>query len=302
MQRANFFAIPLILITLSLRSAAQSDEQKAASIGVIVSGAAIEISAQRAGKIAMIYVKPGQKVLANELLFALHRDEVDNDIAVSAAALEQARAGDIAARTALAKAQSEAARQAQAPALFSNAQRDAMRFEVQTREAQLRAARANVAELTAREQQSRTALDQVVVRATSASTVAAVLRNEGEMANPGDTVLRLERQSTPRVRFALNTDRARKLRLGDIVQVQDIRGQYAIAQVLMIAPDIDAPTGMVIAEAQLHPYAENSQGVESSWQCRFVQGAATRQDCGWQTGTAVEVQLVLDDPSIRDKL
>ena len=288
----------VLLFTVSLHCAAQGElEKQKASIGVIVAGAAIEVSAQRAGKIAAIYVKPGQKVSANELLFALQRDAVDNDIAVSTAALEQAQAGDIAARTALEKAQSEAARQAQAPALFTNAQRDAMRFEVQTRAAQLRAARANVAELAARASQSRAVLDQVVVRATSASTVAAILRTPGEMANAGDTVLRLERRSTPRVRFALNTDRARQLRVDDVVRVQDSRGQYALAKVLMIAPDIDAPTGMVIAEAQWHPYTERSETLGARWQCRLAQGAPVFHACGWQTGTAVDVLLGADDSS-----
>jgi multidrug efflux pump subunit AcrA (membrane-fusion protein) len=273
-----------------------TDELKdAASIGVIVSGAAIEVSTQRAGKIDAVYVNPGQKVVVNERLFALQRSEVDNNIAVSVAALEQARAGQVTARTALDKAESEAARQAQAPALFSNAQRDAARFEVQTRESQLRAAVANVAELGARAQQSKAALDQVVVRAESAGTVAAVLRNPGELANPGDIVLRLERESTPRVRFALSTDRARELRVGDIVQVQDLGEQTAQAQVLMIAPDIDAPTGMVIAEAQ------PPDRRDSNWQCRSGKNQDALRSCGWQTGTAVEVKLLTNATSSEDQ-
>jgi multidrug efflux pump subunit AcrA (membrane-fusion protein) len=303
----------LSLLGISVSIASQQLERRSA-IGVVVTGVPIDISAQRAGKISTILVSPGQKVETGQLLFSLARAEIDTEIAVESAALDRAQAENSAAQAAVNQSKAEAARQAKAPGLFTQAQKDGVQFEIQMRQARAAAADANVKELAARVQKSRLALSDVVIRASGAGTVAAVLRDVGETVNPGEVVIRLEQQGSPRVRFAIENEHAQTLKISDPLIIRDARQQLAMAQILSLAPDIDAPSGLVFAEALQVVDDHALKSKASSWYCQstiqqasgedFVDRANAKpsppsdlQDCRWKTGTPVTVELLENQAS-----
>jgi multidrug efflux pump subunit AcrA (membrane-fusion protein) len=234
-------------------------------IGVVLMGDRVEASSERGGRILSIDVQIGQQVQAQQRLYTLDRSSAQLDVDASAAQLREARASLAASEIAVQRAQAEIRRQQAAPQLFAQMTREAAELDLQTRQADLQAARARVNELSARAAQSSSQLALLDAKAERAGTVVEILRSPGEQLLPGQVVLRLEARGTPpRVRFALPQAAAALLQSGAALRVTDQTGLEAVATLRQLAPQIDAPSGLVFAEAEMH-----------------------RTD--WPTGTAVQV-------------
>ncbi len=198
-------------------------------IGVVLAGDSVKIEPEATGRIAQIFVKPGDEVVRGAPIAQLDVHAVKSELMVArASAAEAARrltrrarlvSGGIAAIT---------------PEELDNARFDAAREQ------------AKAASLAR-------AVSEARVVAPFDGTVTELYAGLGAMTGPGRPIVRLLGKGAPRVRFAVPEEKAAMVRSGMPVSI-DVpgNGPRSRGTVLSITGEVDNASGMVYAMATIN--------------------------------------------------
>ncbi len=223
-------------------------------VAVIMPAKSADVAPQFDGELAQLAVVVGQQVREGEALARFDTAAATEALAIARADLQAA--GGAAAQAAAAargarhryRTEQKLAAQGYAPAAsVVDAAAESGRTGGATASAagQVAAARARVEQLERR-------LQDTALVAPFAGEVAVVYREQGALAGPGQPVVRLIDTSAMLVRFAVSPAEAAALREGTAIEVVvDWLPQPLSAHVRRVAPQLDAPTGLVFLEAEL---------------------------------------------------
>ncbi|MEM6996090.1 MAG: efflux RND transporter periplasmic adaptor subunit [Myxococcota bacterium] len=224
--------------------------------GVVLPSVAVDLAPTYEGKIEALHVAVGQRVVVGAPVATFDPAAAQEALEIARAEVRIAKgaAGEAAAaakhaRQRLATEQSLFAQGITAADNVSSARADRAQAGAASSSAagQIAAAKARVEQL---ERQ----LQDMALTAPFTGTVAAVYREGGALASPAQPVLRLIDTHKSFVRFAVPPADRTDLAVGRLVDVQlDWVDTPLTATVRDIAPEIDAPTGMIFVEAELTP-------------------------------------------------
>lgn len=251
-------AAPTPAATVAAPAPESAQEPTEGYVGVVLPSVAIDLAPTYDGKIDKVTVTVGQRVSAGDSV-------AEFDPAAAKEALEIARAQVRVAKgragEAAAAAKHASQRLATERSLFDQGITAADTVSTARADrAQAGAATASaageIAAAKARVEQLERQLTETALAAPFDGTVAAVYRESGSLAGPAKPVLRLIGTDNNFVRFAVPAEEAAALVVGRGVDVRlDWSNDPHVATVRDIAPEVDAPTGMVFVEAELHANA-----------------------------------------------
>ncbi|MBX7084205.1 MAG: efflux RND transporter periplasmic adaptor subunit [Nannocystaceae bacterium] len=223
-------------------------------VAVIMPAKSADVAPQFEGELAQLAVVVGQQVREGEALARFDTAAATEALAIARADLQAARGAAAQAAAAARGArhryrteQTLAAQGYAAAASVVDAAAESGRTGGATASAagQVAAARARVEQLERR-------LRDTALTAPFAGEVAVVYREQGALAGPGQPVVRLIDTSAMLVRFAVSPAEAAALPEGTPIEVVvDWLPQALSAHVRRVAPQVDAPTGLVFLEAEL---------------------------------------------------
>ena len=222
--------------------------------GVVLPSTVADVAPTYEGKLESVHVSVGQKIEKGAKLATFDPAAAREAIAIAQAELKVARgrAGEAAAaarhaRKRLATEQELYSQGITAADNVTSAQAD----RAQAGAASATAAGA-IAGAKARIQQLERQLEEMDLTAPFSGTVATVYRESGALASPAQPVVRLIDTSKSFVRFAIPPEDRPSLMVGTILDVTlEWGGEPLSAVVRDIAPEVDAPTGMIFIEAEL---------------------------------------------------
>ncbi|HEU4407281.1 MAG TPA: efflux RND transporter periplasmic adaptor subunit [Polyangiaceae bacterium] len=225
-------------------------------LGVVLARASADVAPRLGGRLRAVFVRPGDAVGAGDAIaaldapavgFELREAEAARDAADAErgrAAIELSEAGELLARR---RALSDAA-------LASGEELTDATYRRALAAARADAARAQLAERHARAERLRRDRDDTLLRAPFAGVVAARYADPGANVTPSTPVVRLISAGDLFVRFAVPEGRAAGLAVGRRVLVRAGEGAEPIGGAVdRIAPEIDAASRMLFAEADLPP-------------------------------------------------
>jgi RND family efflux transporter MFP subunit len=194
-------------------------------LGVVLSGAAVDLAPKVEGRVALVRVKPGDKVARNTVVAELDVRAIHQSLAL--------------AESALADAEQRLAR------------RSSLEAGVLSQE-ELSNAKVLVLERRTRVEELRAALTDAKLRAPFDGVVAARYLDAGAMAGPARPVVRILGSDQPRVRFAIPEAQAGRVHVGEpaSVQVKTLDRPLA-ALVESVTPEIDPAARSIFAVARV---------------------------------------------------
>jgi membrane fusion protein (multidrug efflux system) len=198
-------------------------------------------------------VRAGDVVSAGQPLASLEAGPLEDEVAVGMAALQAAEAEAKRAARDLQKARDHRRRlTALGQQLAPAEERSSARFDEQQKAALLDAARAVASEKRTRLDQLQQNASDGMVRAPFAGTVARRFAEPGQEVSRTSPLVRLLGGERPIVRFALSPGDGPRLTPGTPLRIQVESSTRTIGAVVeKVTPEVDAVTGILIAEAQL---------------------------------------------------
>lgn len=223
-------------------------------VGVLMPSAAIDVAPTYEGKLERVHVDVGQWVEQGTPIATFDPSAAREALAMAQAELRVAR-GEAAEAAAMSRHASRKLRTERqllqqgitAADNVADAAAERMRAGAMTSSAagRIGAAKARVEQL---ERQ----LEETDLVAPFSGQIALVYRESGAMSDPARPVVRLIDTSRTFVRFAVPPPETKDIAPGDEVDViVDWLQQPMTAKVRQVAPEVDAPTGLVFLEAEL---------------------------------------------------
>ncbi len=241
-------------------------------IGVIVAHESIDVVPKASGRLKEITVRLGDKVARDAVVAKLDAEAARQDLRMAEASLRAAQVDVDKATVEAAQAHERAHRRepeaAEGKHLFSQEELSDARYQDKLAAQRVMAARAAVAEKSARVKQLRSALDDLDLRAPFDGTVSARYVDAGGVVGPTTPILKLINPDDLWVRFAIPEDRAASVAPGRRLRVAVETMTDVGAVVERVAPEVDTASRMIIAEAKLDVPAE--------WKTRIRSGLAAR--------------------------
>jgi RND family efflux transporter MFP subunit len=237
-------------------------------VGVIAAAESVDIAPRFQGVIAAIRVRPGDKVIAGQIVAEMDQKSMLEELRAADAALGAAQAArrqaDVDVEDAKRKAQLEA--DAAAKGISSQSVADEARLAVKRAEAAAQRAVSLVAAETSKVQTARDHLTDNVLKAKFDGTVAMRFRDPGSTVAPGAPIVRIVGRGGPRLRFAVPPERARSLTLGTKVTASVATLAAPITGVVQqVSPALDPASGMILVEAEIEaPTAELRPGLAAT--------------------------------------
>jgi RND family efflux transporter MFP subunit len=219
-------------------------------LGVVLPGQSLELAPEIAGPVERIDVREGDHVRSGQIVAVIGAAQDRQELAIAEVNLRAAETEVAKSRLDLADADNRVTSRHAMPDAF--AKEDIRRAEIQKEmaAATLEGARARVAAQQARVAQARDRVSKAAVRAPADGTVARRYVDPGALVGPGQAVVRLIGNGNAIVRFAASPGEAASLRTGVHVVVVSDSGELP-AIVEWVSPEVDPPSGMLIAVAAL---------------------------------------------------
>lgn len=223
-------------------------------VGVIFARQSADIVARSEGRLEAIYANLGDHVKSGEIIARIESSSIAQQLEIAEASLRSAAAEERNFRLDLKDAEARAMRRAELvrSGVLSNEELATARLQVEKAEINLEAARARVAEQTARVKQATEALTNTVIKAAFEGTVAARYLDSGATVHSGTPIISLLRSNDLWVRFAVPETKRSGLAGGSIVNFYLEGSDIAIpAMIEHIAPGVDALSQETVIEAKL---------------------------------------------------
>ena len=224
-------------------------------VGVIVAHESVDIVPKASGRIKELLVRLGDKVGRDTVVARLDAEAARQDLHMAEASLHAAQAEldktTLEASHAHERAERRSPEAAHGEHLFSSEEVSDARYQDKLSGPLVMTARATVAEKAARVRQLRSALTDLDLRAPFDGTVSLRYVDAGAVVGPTTPILRLINPDDLWVRFAVPEGRAAEVAAGEKLRVALDAMNDVTAVVEKIAPEVDAASRMVIAEAKL---------------------------------------------------
>jgi len=237
--------------------AASSVAPAAGLLGLVVAPQTVDVTAQLDGRLLAVVVRAGDHVERGALLARLDGRNARQELAMARAELATAEAERERARLDVAQAAERVARRDTVVQLPSEAVGTVSQEELSSSKYQHRIAEAKLASAEAAVAQKRARFEQVVLmvregalRAPFDGVVVVRYVDAGSTVHRGTPVVRLLESGELKVRFAIPEESADDVQIGSAVQVA-VGSETLSAAVEKIAPEVDAASRMVFAEASL---------------------------------------------------
>lgn len=224
--------------------------------GVVLPAVAVDVAPTYEGKLEAVHVAVGQTVAAGASLASFDPAAAREALAIAQAELRAAkgRAGEAAAASKHARRRLETERTLYAQGITAAAEVASAQADRAQAGAATASAAGEIGAAKARVEQLQRQLGETALAAPFAGTVAAVYRESGALAGPSAPVLRLIDRNQAFVRFAVPPGDRASMPVGAIVDVRLEWDEAPLtAAIRDVAPEVDAPTGMVFVEADLTP-------------------------------------------------
>lgn len=223
-------------------------------VAVIAAREATDVATELAGRVAAMHVQLGDQVTAGQLVATLDDRTAREDLAVAVAAQRAAEAVLSSARVEVEETARvlETERALQAQGTTSRADLDRASFAHDKALAVRAQAEAALAEQSARVSQLRARLEHTRLAAPFAGTVSMRYLDPGAIVAPGTPMIRLIASDELWVKFAVPSEDARLVAVGDRVIVEVEPAGIAVGGVVRnVAPELEPASQMIIAEADL---------------------------------------------------
>jgi RND family efflux transporter MFP subunit len=219
---------------------------------VIFSRDSVEIPSRVDGIAVSLPYWPGDRVEAGTTLAVIDARGTEQELQDAMSAERIATADERRAALDLEQAEAQLRRSSALGNLVSAAELEGTRAQVAGARIHLESANAHTRSAVARLRLSKRALDDANVRAPFDGVVSVRYVEPGAFVHGGSRVLRLVGNDRIWVRFAIPEDRLGEVAVGDrVAGDQPALGASFTAVVTGIAPEIDAATRTVFAEAYL---------------------------------------------------
>jgi RND family efflux transporter MFP subunit len=234
-------------------------------LGVLLANESVDLTPRSDGRVERMHVRLGDRVARGALVATLDTRAIRRELAIGEAQLEQSRAEVSKAELDLAEANERLERR-QAPLregiqTVSGEELSGAAFRSKQAVPQLGAARARVAERKARVEQLRQQVADAELRAPFDGVVAARYVDAGAMVGARSPIVRIISSGELWVRFAAAEEQVVSLKPGRALRVQVSGVAQPMSGVIeKVAPEIDAASRMVFAEARLRA----PEGVEKN--------------------------------------
>ncbi|MEM8961211.1 MAG: efflux RND transporter periplasmic adaptor subunit [Acidobacteriota bacterium] len=225
-------------------------------LAVIVARHSIDVVARSEGQLERLLVEIGSEVEEGTVLARLETVLIEHELAIERASLEASSAEANRWRQQALRARAETQRREALTDVLSKEELARSVSEAEEAEAQVAASEAVIHQAEARIARLQTQLDRAEIRAPFAGTVATRYVDPGAVVLPGTPILRLISARDRQARFAVPMEEKSDLKLGEPVRVEILGIPPMSATVLQIAPEIDAASQMVFAQAQLDEASE----------------------------------------------
>ena len=238
-------------------------EERQGFLGVLLASQAADVAAETSGRLMSVDVRAGDVVSRGTRIATVDTQIVGQDLEAARAVLRQAQVEEKKSVISLADAEGRLARRQSFPEAFpkeeilaAENQRDAARAAVEGARALVREQRARVAQIEGM-------MAQAEVRAPFAGTVGVRYLDAGATVGAGTPIVRIVGTRDHMVRFAIPEGERRRVAPGQPVTVA-VRGSRAklTGTVAKIAPEVDAASGMVLAEARIDPVGEGAAALQ----------------------------------------
>ena len=220
--------------------------------GRVESRRSADLAFEHAGEVSEVLVDAGERVQRGQALATLEGRRQRAALAVAQADLEHARAQvDVAqADLDLAVTTAHRHRDLVAEGHIPQQQWDETRMQLRARQASLRVAQAAVLRAEAAVAQLRVDIDDLRLLAPFDGIVQTRHLDEGDMAQPGQAVLRVVQRAQPEARIGLPFDVAGELRAGRSVDLL-YQGRRIQGRLRGVLPEVDPQTRNRIAVVDL---------------------------------------------------
>jgi RND family efflux transporter MFP subunit len=223
-------------------------------VGVIAASASADVAPRFAGVLAAVHVRPGDRVVAGQVLAELDPRPVAEEVRAAEAAAGRAQAEARKARVDVEDARRKLVLQKRATdsGVSAVAALDEARFAVERARAAAQSAvqEANVARSRANTERSH--LAQTKLAAPFDGTVALRFRDAGATVEAGNPILKVVKLGQLRLRFAVPPPRARHLGPGTrVTATVDTVASPVPAIVRHVSPSLDPASELILVEAEL---------------------------------------------------
>jgi RND family efflux transporter MFP subunit len=219
-------------------------------LGVVVARYVVEVAARAEGRVTAIAVQLGDRVERGATVASLDDRSLRDELAAARAALRALAADRDKTESQLAEAREKKLRDEKVSHVLSDEELARVRYEEKYAESQLQITEARLDEQQAKVAVLERSLEETQVRAPFGGSIAARYVSPGAMVNPGTPLVRLVSSGDALVRFAIPEALGPQVRVGMPVTV-DVDGAALSGTVEKLAPEVDAASRMVVAEARV---------------------------------------------------
>jgi len=227
-------------------------------VGVVLAPATVDLASQLEARLDHLRVRPGDHVVASEVIAQLDTRTARKELAMAKAAVLAAKAEVRRAEIELAQAAERRERRSAVVELPSGAtvsttsdeDRSTAGYQEKLAATRLQAARASLLDRQAHADELRTLAEEGALRAPFDGVIAERYLDEGTIVRKGTPIVRLIESSGLRVRFAVPEEKAHALEVGLPLRVR-VDANSLDGKVEKVAPEIDAAARMVFVDASL---------------------------------------------------
>lgn len=219
-------------------------------LGVVVARYVVEVAARAEGRVTAISVQLGDRVERGATVASLDDRSLRDEMAAARAALRALAADRDKTASQLAEAREKKLRDERVSHVLSDEELARVGYEEKYAESQLQITQARLDEQQAKVAVLERSLEETQVRAPFDGSIAARYVAPGAMVNSGTPIVRLVSSGDALVRFAIPEALGPQVRVGMPVTV-DVDGATLSGTVEKLAPEVDAASRMVVAEARV---------------------------------------------------
>lgn len=219
-------------------------------LGVVVAAEVVEIAARVDGRVTEVAARLGDRVTRGTVLARIDDRNLRDEQAAARAALQALVADRGKAASELDEARERRARSERLSHVLSEEELARVRYEEKYAASRLEATRARLDEQAARLVILERSLGEAQVRAPFDGLVAARYVAPGAVVGAGAPLLRLVSAGKLLVRFAIPEALGARVRAGMAIAV-DVEGATLRGTIDELAPEVDAASRMIVAEAHV---------------------------------------------------
>lgn len=234
------------------RTVPESPREPDCYLGVVLAREAVDVASEMEGLLKEVRVRTGDRVEKDQLLARLDTEMLRQQLELERARLKSAEAQIDRYKIEVSESAHQHERRLALEGLLSKEEEEASRFASEKAEAELASARAEAAQVEASIRQHETTLARAEIRAPFVGTVAQRYLDPGARVSPGMPVVRLISSGSLLARFAVPPEETSRVPTATEVRVEvEDLGLTLAGVVEHLAPEIDAASQMVFAEARL---------------------------------------------------